>query len=461
MTVQLHIPYTVQAIASAVGGVLYNGMNRTVTAVTTDSREVVPGMMFVAIRGESADGHDYIEKAVAQGAACILCDKRPARLPGCPTICADDSVMALGRFSAAYKRKVAPTTIAVTGSIGKTTTKEFIYAVLSQRFQTLKTPGNFNNQIGLPLTMLSLAEDDRALVVEMGMSSRGEISHLSRLANPKIAVITNIGTSHIEHLGSREGIRDAKMEVVAGMDSGSVLILNGDEPLLADVPGAVYVSRHNPAAQFYISAVEQSDHGSAFDLIANGELCESIIIPAIGEHNVLDAAYAFAVGRVLGMGEYEIRRGLMTFRQTGMRQNLYPVDDFWVLEDCYNAAPESMRAALKVLCSVAEAKNGRKLAVLGEMRELGAYSDEGHQRTGIAAAAAGLDLLITFGPMATMIAEGAVLAGMPTEKVHVYEDLDKPEEVGKCLVSYLQSGDTVLFKASRAVALERVITLLK
>ncbi len=461
MTVTMQIAQTALKIANAAGGTLYGEENAIVTALTTDSREVTPGSVFVAIRGETADGHAYIEKAVAMGAACILCDRLPEKLPPCALIHTDDSVKALGRFAAAYKRQIAPLTVAVTGSIGKTTTKEFIAAVLSERYQTLKTPGNFNNHIGLPLTMLSLSEADRAVVLEMGMSARGEIEYLSSLAAPRIAVITNIGTSHIEHLGSREGIRDAKMEIVTGMEQGGALILNGDEPLLAGVPGACYVSRTNPSANFYISAVEQTENGSAFDLTVGDELYESIVIPAIGEHNVLDAAYAFAVGRLVGMGEYEIRRGLMNFRQTGMRQNLYPVRDFWVLEDCYNAAPESMQAALKVLSQVAEGKGGRKIAVLGEMRELGSYSVTGHRTVGKAVAEMGVDLLFTFGKEASPIANGAEDSGLPAVKILRFDDLNAPEALAATLKSVLMPSDTVLFKASRAVALERVIAQLK
>ena len=461
MIVTLHRAWTVGMIANAIGGTLYGDESIIVNSLTTDSREAMTGSLFVAIRGETTDGHLYISKAIEQGAACILCDTIPSTASQLPVICVKDTVKALGSFAAAYKRAIAPLTIAITGSIGKTTTKEFVASVLSEHFKTLKTPGNFNNHIGLPLTMLSLEETDRAMVVEMGMSARGEIEYLSSLANPKIAVITNIGTSHIEHLGSREGIRDAKMEIVRGMESGSALILNGDEPLLANVEGAYYVSRHNPSAQLYISSVEQTENGSAFDLRVGGELYESIVIPAIGEHNVLDAAYAFAVGSLVGMGEYEIRRGLLNFRQTGMRQNVYPIRDFWVLEDCYNAAPESMQAALKVLAQVAAGKGGRRIAVLGEMREMGNYSETGHRNVGKAAAELPVDLLYTFGQEASYIAQGALENGLSPTQIKQYKDLNAPEELASELKKIVRAGDVLLFKASRAVALERVIAMLK
>lgn len=461
MTVQLCKAWSVEILAKAVDGTLYGEPNVLFTAVTTDSREVSAGAMFVAIKGETADGHAYIEKAAAMGAACILCDTMPEKLPSCPLICTNDSVKALGVFAKAYKRQIAPLTVAITGSIGKTTTKEFVAAVLSEHYQTLKTPGNFNNHLGMPLTMLSLNESHNAVVLEMGMSAKGEIEYLSSLANPKIAVITAIGTSHIEHLGSREGIRDAKMEITTGMETGGALILDGDEPLLEGVEGAYYVSLQNPSAEFYITNIEQTENGSAFDLTVGGEVYESIVIPVIGTHNVKDAAYAFAVGSLAGMGEYEIRRGLMNFRQTGMRQNLYRQNDLWIIEDCYNAAPESMQASLKVLSSVAKSKKGRKIAVLGEMRELGSYSESGHRTVGEAAGKEGVDLLFTFGKDALAIAEGATVQGMDPESIISVESLETPEALADAIRARVNEGDVLLFKASRAVKLERVIALLK
>lgn len=461
MTVQFCKAWSVEILANAVQGTLYGDPTVLFTALTTDSREVTAGSVFVAIRGESADGHTYIEKAAAMGAACILCDTLPAKLPNCPLICTDDSVKALGSFAKAYKRMIAPLTVAITGSIGKTTTKEFVAAVLSEHYQTLKTPGNFNNHLGMPLTMLSLNESHTAVVLEMGMSAKGEIAYLSSLANPKIAVITAIGTSHIEHLGSREGIRDAKMEIITGMEPGGALILDGDEPLLAGIDGAYYVSLKNPSAQFYISNIEQTENGSAFDLTVGGEVYESVVIPVIGSHNVKDAAYAFAVGSLTGMSEYEIRRGLMNFRQTGMRQNLYRQNGLWIIEDCYNAAPESMQAALKVLSQVSDSKKGRKIAVLGEMRELGSYSQSGHRTVGAAAAKEQVDLLFTFGKDALAIAEGAVMQGMDPRAIVSIESIDAPEALADEIRARVMEGDVLLFKASRAVKLELVIALLK
>ena len=461
MIVQLSKKWTVGELADAVNGKLYGDPSMVASALTTDSREVTRGAIFVAIRGENSDGHTYIGKAASMGAACILCDRMPENLPACPLILTADSVKALGLFAKAYKAQIDPLTVAITGSIGKTTTKEFLGAVLSEHYNTLKTPGNFNNHLGMPLTMLSLTEAHNCAVLEMGMSARGEIEYLSKLANPKMAVITAIGTSHIEHLGSREGIRDAKMEIVMGMEQGGALVLDGDEPLLANIEGAHYVSLHNPEAEFCISNIQQTENGSSFDLKAGGEVYRQLEIPVIGAHNVKDAAYAVAVGRLAGMDESEIRRGLMNFRQTGMRQNLYELNGLWVIEDCYNAAPESMQASLKVLSGVAKTKTGRKIAVLGEMRELGSYSPEGHYTVGKAAAGEQVDLLFTFGKDALNIAKGAMENGLTPKQVVSVESLDTPEALADAIRNLTVAGDVLLFKASRGVKLERVIALLK
>lgn len=462
MTVTLDRAISINWVAQKIGAKTVDAAaDRAITLVTTDSREVTSGALFVALKGEHSDGHDYIEKAAALGAACILSEKAPKKQLNCALLLVENTVKALGQLAAAYKALTTPLTVAVTGSVGKTTTKEFIASVLSEHYRTAKTQGNFNNQLGLPLTLLTLKQTDEALVVEMGMSAKGEIAYLSGLAKPKIGVITCIGTSHIEKLGSRESIRDAKMEITTGMELDSLLLLNGDEPLLAGVSGALYLSMKNEAADFYIRPSEQTENGASFDLTFQGTTYESIVIPVIGEHNILDAAYAFAVGLLCGMGEYEIRRGLMCFTNTGMRQHLYKQNGIWILEDCYNAAPESVKAALGVLCGTAAQKGGRKVAVLGDMRELGAYSQEAHRLVGSYAAEQGIDLLITFGKDAALIAESAAAHGLSERAVYAFTDLDHPEAVGKCLAEVLQKNDTVLFKASRAVALERVIACLK
>ncbi|MBQ8696439.1 MAG: UDP-N-acetylmuramoyl-tripeptide--D-alanyl-D-alanine ligase, partial [Clostridia bacterium] len=402
-------------------------------------------------------------KAYEAGAACVLAECIPEGIIplGAGGLVVENSVKALGDIAKFRKDCVSPYTVGVTGSTGKTTTKEFIYSVLSAQAKTHKTEGNFNNDIGMPLTMLKIENGCRYLVLEMGMSGPGEIEYLSRLARPDMAVITNIGDSHIEHFGSREGIRDAKMEIVAGLREGGKVILNGDEPLLSGVDGGIYVSMKDANADYYVSDV--ADHGmcTTFHVTHGGTTVKDLSIPVLGEHNVFDAALAYAVGAELGMTEEKLREGLNNFKNTGMRQNIYVSSDVTVIEDCYNAAPASMSASLSVLSMIAKREGGRSIAVLGDMRELGDFSRSLHQEVGGKVAELGIDRLYTFGEEAAYIAEGAAQAGMRAEDISVFRDLDDPEALARVLRDDVRATDAILFKASRAVALERVIDAMK
>ncbi|MGM9637542.1 MAG: UDP-N-acetylmuramoyl-tripeptide--D-alanyl-D-alanine ligase [Eubacteriales bacterium] len=457
MIAELKVRLTVKEIAERIGAKLIGNGNGVVGSITTDSREVKEGSLFVAIKGERLDGHDYIADCGRKGMTCALCQRVPTGVLGCTLLLVPDTLKALGQLAKSYKADFNPLTVAVTGSIGKTTTKEFIWSVLSEKYPTLKTEGNHNNQIGLPMTLLGIGPEHKAAVLEMGMSHFGEIDELSRMTAPNIAVITNIGTSHIENLGSREGIRNAKMEIVNGLQPGGVLILNGDEPFLAGVRGAYYVGMKNRDCDVFADNILIGQNGTAFDLVINGERIESIVIPALGEHNVLNAAIAYTVGLVAGMGEFEIRRGLKNYKTVGMRQNLFTSGDRVILEDCYNAAPESMIASLKVLSEVAKGRGLRPVAVLGEMRELGSYAEEGHRRVGRAVAENRIALLFTFGKNARWIAKSAIESGMPSEQVFVFEDLADAGALTEALISKTGKGDILLFKASRAIRLERVV----
>ena len=446
---------TVEELAKMCGGKIVGCTDKKITAITTDSRDICGGALFVAIKGEHFDGNNYLNSAHESGAVCSLAERVPEGFAGCAIVC-ESTKIALGKIAKAYKDRIAPLTVAVTGSVGKTTTKEFIYAVLSEKYKTLKTEGNFNSDIGLPMTLLGLSEDDSAAILEMGMSAKGEIEYLSKIASPRIAVITNIGSSHIGLLGSREAIRDAKLEIREGLLKDGTLILNGDEPLLAGIEGAIYVSFENENAEYYISGIVEGENGTAFDLTVKGNKYESVLIPTVGEHNVLNAAYAFAVGSAAGLGEFEIRRGLLKYKSADMRQQIYNKGGKVILEDCYNASPESMIAAIKVLSGIAARKGGRKVAVLGDMRELGSYSKEEHRKVGAAVAAYSIDLLFTIGKDAKEIAESALYFGLEKENVYVFEDIDDVERIGKAIADVTGPSDVILFKASRAVALERV-----
>ncbi len=454
-------PFSLSEVARITGGKAYIGKEHPVGRFRIDSRQLEPGDVFVAFRGEKVDGHRFIGQAWEKGASCVICTVLPEEIGG-NLILVDDATAALGRLAAAVRGTMTMKTVAVTGSVGKTTTKQLIRGLLAGTYTTLATEGNSNNELGLPLTLLNAGNGHDAAVLEMGMCARGEIEYLSLIARPEIAVITMIGTSHIEKLGSREEIRNAKMEIVAGMPEDGTLILNADEPLLRGVSYAgktVYVGFAEDA-DYRITGIRQTEEGSFFDLsVRGGSVLKELYLPALGEHNVKNAALAAAAGFAAGLDAERIRTGLAGFENTGYRQKLETVNGVYLIEDCYNAARESMAAALAVLASK---KRTRSVAVLGEMRELGAYAAEMHREVGRKAAATGVDLLLPYGGEdARSIAEGALEAGMAPACVLPPCPADEPERAAKVLKEILRPGDTVLFKASRALALENVIENLK
>ncbi len=461
MTSEIKENLTAKEIAEAVGGKLIGDGNLTVESITTDSRDVRKKSLFLAVNGEHFDGHEFIMSAVNNGASCVISEREITVADSAAVIVVKNSIDALGKLACEYKKRINPLTVAVTGSIGKTTTKEFIYAVLSEKYKTLKTEENHNNNIGMPMTLLELDHSVSAAVIEMGMNHFGELRVLSQIARPNVAVITNIGTSHIGNLGSREGIRDAKLEILCGLQPGGAIILNGDEPLLSGIEGACYVGKVNRESDVFVDNIISGINGSAFDLTIRGEKIESIVIPAFGEHNVMNAAMAYTVGIYAGMGEFEIRRGLRNYHTVGMRQNMCEKGGRHIIEDCYNASPESVKAALSVLKSQSENRNLRSVAVLGNMCELGDYSISGHAEVGKYAAETNLGQLFTFGEDAHVIADSAVKSGMNPNNVMSFDCIDDVSDICNALTAKTDESDLILFKASRAVKLERIINKLE
>lgn len=430
-----------------------------ITSFTTDSRDATPGAAFIALKGRRLDGGDYVASAIAGGAVLAIARDAPAGLSDF-VLRTDDPALALGKIAAAHKAKIAPRTAGITGSAGKTTVKDMTYAVLSRKGKAGRSEGNHNNEIGLPLSLLTLTPECRTAVYELAMSARGEISYLTRIVRPDIAVITNIGNMHIEQLGSREAIRDAKMEIVEGLPRDGVLILNGDEPLLAGIEGAVYVARHNADAEWRIANVRAGENGTAFDLLPrHSDPIESIAIPVMGEHNVFNAALTYAVCRQMGFGEMDIRRGLLSYRPEALRQQVVERRGKTLIEDCYNAGPESMSAALTVLSDMVAREGGRAVALLGDMRELGDFSRDFHRRLGEEAARRGVEVLFTVGDLAEITAEAAQRAGVPI--VESFAEDSSPAQVAEALACQLRVGDKVLIKASRALHLESIAELLE
>jgi UDP-N-acetylmuramoyl-tripeptide--D-alanyl-D-alanine ligase len=424
---------------------------------STDSRKISGGELFFALSGEKFDAHRFVPDVVAAGALCAVVSKPQAE--NIPHILVRDTRTALGAFARGYYARFASLTVGVTGSVGKTTTKEFIAAVLAEKYETAKTQGNFNNEIGLPMTLLAFEAPKNALVAEMGMSARGEISRLTRIARPDIAVITNIGSSHLENLGTRENIALAKLEIAEGLSEGGLLIVNGDEPLLAGAKSVwentLFVSLQSEKCDYFAYNIKEEAGFTSFCYNTPKAAGRCASIPAAGRHNVYNALLAIAVGEAAGLTCEQTEKGLLAFKGAAMRAEAKKRGDFTLVEDCYNASPESMRASIDVLAGGTYGA-GRKIAFLGEMRELGKDSPAMHFGVGKYAAEKGVDLLFAFGAGAEEIALGAESAGMSAEKIFRLPDAENADAAAEKLKENLKKGDIVLFKASRALGLERV-----
>ena len=466
-----HIELTFARIAELCHGKLVlSGMSgdEMPKAICTDSREVDKDTIFVAIVGERVDGHDYMSSAARSGCRFFIATRIPEMNTDMPygIILVENIENALAAIGGYFKSECGCFTVGITGSVGKTTTKEFVYSVLSEKAKTFKTEGNFNSVIGMPMSMVEITKDSGAAVFEMGMSGFGEISALTKIAKPDVAIITTIGTSHMELLGSRENICRAKMEIAEGLDEGGILILNGDEPLLqkADKGGrkVFYVGIENRDADLRALNIRMSIGKTTFDILSGGRIYTDIELPVMGQHNVYAALFAFSVGRIFGMDIESIRRGLLGYKGAKMRQNIYDLCGITVIEDCYNASPESMRSALDVLHELSARKDGaRTVALLGDMLELGENSPQLHRGVGEYLVKSGVDVLLTYGERAKEIALAAQKCGMKAENIFVNPKAKTPEVSGEMLLHVLRKGDILLAKASRSIAAEEIIEYLR
>lgn len=440
---------SLQTVAEWVGGRLC-GENKEINNVSIDSRTVDASTLFIAIKGDRFDAHDFVNDVEKSGAAAVMCHRQVDC--GLPVIYVDDTKKAFVELAKNYRKSFdGLKVIGLTGSVGKTTTKEMTYEVVSRKYRAIKTEGNLNNDIGLPKTLLRLENDTQAAVIEMGMSAFGEISLLTKACLPDIGIITNIGVSHIEHLGSRDGILKAKLEILDGMKKGSPLILNGDNDKLSTVKNDDY-------KLIFFGIENENADVRAFDIKENGSNTEfyvkaysktqKVTIPTVGIHNVYDALAAYTVGLLLELPTEEIANALENYTPSGMRQRLKEVNGVKIIEDCYNASPDSQRAALNVLSDM---NAGRKIAVLGDMLELGDYSETAHREVGKYAAEKKIDVLYAFGEQSKYIAQEAKKG---VERVLWFDD---KAQLAKTLVQDVKSGDCVLFKASRGMKLEEII----
>jgi UDP-N-acetylmuramoyl-tripeptide--D-alanyl-D-alanine ligase len=444
--------FTLEEIAAACGGTYVGGESLKQTAITSverDSRQIKDGSLFLAIKGERVDGHDFIEKCYDLGAVCAICEKAPQN-PSKPYILVNSTLEAVKKIAKAYRNKFDIPVVGVSGSVGKTSTKEMLYAVLSQKFKTHKTQGNLNNELGVPLTLLAMPEDTEAAVIEMGISDFGEMTRLSEMVRPTICVLTIIGCCHLENLGDRDGVLKAKTEMFKFADKNAEFILNGDDDKLFTV---TEVGGKKPI--FFGFATDNDYH--AEDIENNGEdgisctLCFdnsrlAVKIPAIGNYMVSNALAAVAAGRLLGLSDEQLVNGVQAYKTVGSRANVINTGKLKIIDDCYNANPTSVKASLDTLKNF----DGRKVAVLGDMKELGTDELKLHYETGEYAKHNGIDLVIAIGPLAKELAKGA--NGI------WYDDI---ESACKALKNLLHEGDTVLVKASHSMQFEKIVEFIK
>ncbi len=444
------IPLRLKEISAVLGAACSE--DKQVLNICTDTRKITQGSLFIALVGERFDGHDFVQAAFEKGAVAAVCSK-PVDADG-EVLLVENTGTALLEIAAYYRSLFSIPFVGITGSVGKTTTKEMVYAVLSEKYNTLKNEGNLNNEIGLPTTVFRLDSDYEAAILEMGMSAFGEISRLAKVAQPNAGIITKIGVSHIEHLGSREGILKAKLEILDGLKPNAPLIVNGDDDLLSTVVlddrRVITFGIENENCDYRAVGISQSGYNTCFTVVYEGGE-QSVTIPTVGTHNVYNALSAFAVGLYLGVSPEKAALGLSKYVTSGMRQNVREINGITVIEDCYNASPDSVRAATEVLSTM---KAGKKAFIFGDMLELGEISESAHREVGALVSSKGIDRFYTYGEMAALAAETAEKSGVGSVKA-----FDDKAALAAQLKSDLNEGDAVLFKASRGMKLEEVIRI--
>ncbi|MBR6766440.1 MAG: UDP-N-acetylmuramoyl-tripeptide--D-alanyl-D-alanine ligase [Clostridia bacterium] len=448
-------PFSLREAVQATGGRYFGSeeaLNREITFVTSDSRTAAQGGLFIAFKGARADGHDFMTGCLEKGCAACISEREPACEAEMPCIVVESSLKATGALAAWHRSRFDIPVIGITGSVGKTTTKEMIAAVLSKGFETHKTEKNFNNELGVPQTLLRLDDAHQASVVEMGISDFGEMRRLTNMVRPDIAVFSVIGYSHLEFLGDREGVLRAKAEIFEGMKPDGLAILNGDDELLsAYVPSVRKVTYGlNPGNDFRAEKVENLGTEGIRCTIRHKDGAFEARIPAFGSHMVYAALAGAAAGKALGMKDEDIAAGIASYRTVGDRARVIHANDLTIISDCYNANPNSTTAAINSLAQL----EGRKVCILGDMMELGSDENSLHFGVGEHAAKTGIDLVIACGNLSLHTYEGAKQAGA---EAMYFED--KPALFAK-LSGIIKKGDNVLVKASHSRAFEEIVKVL-
>lgn len=442
---------TVTQAARICGGRLMgeNFNNREIGRVVIDSRAVMPGDLFAAYKGEKVDGHDYIAAALEKGAALCLAERLPEGVTG-SVLLVPDVQQALERLCTAYRESLGLPVVGITGSVGKTTAKEMVWSVLSQRMNVLKTEGNLNNQIGVPMTLSRITPQHQAAVVEMGISAPGEMTELARMARPNVAVFTVIGHAHLEFLHDLEGVFRAKTEMLALMPEDGTVIVNGDDPWLRTIECRQRLIRCGLGEDCQVRAenIRLLPEGRTRCDIVYGEKRIHADIPAYGRHMVYAAMEAAAVGFTLGLSQEEIERGIAGYQVVGRRGAVTVTEKITLVDDCYNANPDSMRCAMDSMKDMP----GRHVAILADMLEMGSGGEQMHRELGRYAVDSGITLVLCCGQLGREIAEGAGSRGRWFES---------RQALAEALPELLEKGDTVLVKASRGMHLEEISELLK
>ena len=440
--------YRIEEIVSAVRGDFDGNKDILITGVSTDTRKINPGDLFFAIEGESFDGHNFADKAIEKGAVCIVAHKKIK--VDFPVVYVDDTLKAYGRLAGYYKSLFNVKTVAVTGSVGKTSTKEFVAHLAGLTGKTLKNEANFNNEIGLPYTLFNLDDTYKNCIVEMGMRGKGQIDYLCDIAKPDIAVISNISVCHIELLGSKDNIAHAKCEILDNLPAEGYGIVNGDSeylPLMKERCRCSLITfGEKKTNDICIKSIEANKDGFVYSLKTPWGDIDHIFIPGIVYHNVTNSMPAVAAAKILGAENEDIREKIAEFKNIEKRFNIIDCGDYTVIDDSYNASPLAVEGALKTLNLF---KNKRKVACLGEMYELGDLEISSHIHIGEAAKEYETDELVAIGPLAKNIIMGF------DNKEHSYY-FENSEEAGEFMKTFAKENDVILVKGSHGVHMEKI-----
>lgn len=448
---------TVEKLGEFCKGKVVGNPKDIVTNITIDSRQASEGSMFIAVKGERVDGHKFVKDTFDKGAVCALVEQLP-EAEG-TYIVVESTLQAMKDIAEGYRKTIKAKVVGITGSVGKTSTKEMVASILEQKYKVTKTLGNFNNEIGLPLTVFRIKEDDDIAILEMGISDFGEMSRLTKIARPDICIITNIGQCHLENLGDRDGVLKAKSEIFEGMQENGIVILNGEDDKLRtikEVRGTKpkFFGLKESGENFCVAKniVDKGMEGTELTIsFEDGESIQAVI-PIAGGHMVYNVMAGAIAGKVLGLTDQEIKTGIETYQSIAGRNNTIRTEHFTILDDCYNANPMSMKAAVDIIAK----SKGRKVAILGDMFELGENELKFHREVGAHAGRASIDLLICVGERSKEMAEEA---RKYTDKVVLH--YQNREEVIEKLAALLKKGDTILVKASHGMGFNQIVKYLQ